>query len=285
MRRRVARDGSSQYAINQSTCRLTDVVELMAQVGLGRELHSIIGQGKVESFLAGKPEDRRSQIEEAAGLGTYKRRRERAELKLREVRRNLERADLLEREVNSQLAPLRRQANAAEQLRAVEADLDETRGRLLSGDIAAVDAELAPAATSRRASSKRSGRAATRGSRVSPASAPRKRRRSRGAWPSVSAWPSACCAPACSTVASRVRDVSPSSGCACSRRSAAPPPRSASGSWASWPAEPEEDGEDDWPAEERRLAHGRRARPRPRTPRSPGGSPPRASSSASGARR
>ena len=141
--RRVARDGSSHYLINQSTCRLTDVVELMAQVGLGKELHSIIGQGKVEGFLAGKPEDRRSQIEEAAGLGTFKRRRERAELKLREVRRNLERADLLEREVNSQLAPLRRQANAAEQLRNVESDLAEIRGRLLSADVAVLDVELA----------------------------------------------------------------------------------------------------------------------------------------------
>jgi chromosome segregation protein len=140
--RRVTRDGSSHYLINQSTCRLTDVVELMAQVGLGKELHSIIGQGKVEGFLAGKPEDRRSQIEEAAGLGTYKRRRERAELKLREVRRNLERADLLEREVGAQLAPLRRQASAAEQLRSVESELAETRGRLLSGDVAVVDAEL-----------------------------------------------------------------------------------------------------------------------------------------------
>ncbi len=140
--RRVARDGSSQYFINQSGCRLTDVVELMAQVGLGKELHSIIGQGKVESFLAGKPEDRRNQIEEAAGLGTYKRRRERAELKLREVGRNLERADLLEREVSSQLAPLRRQASAAEQLRSVESDLAETRGRLLTGDVGVVDTEL-----------------------------------------------------------------------------------------------------------------------------------------------
>jgi len=140
--RRVARDGSSQYFINQSGCRLTDVVELMAQVGLGKELHSIIGQGKVESFLAGKPEDRRNQIEEAAGLGAYKRRRERAELKLREVGRNLERADLLEREVTTQLAPLRRQASAAEQLRSVEADLAETRGRLLSGEVGAVDIDL-----------------------------------------------------------------------------------------------------------------------------------------------
>jgi chromosome segregation protein len=140
--RRVARDGSSHYFINQSTCRLTDVVELLAQVGLGKELHSIIGQGKVESFLAGKPEDRRSQIEEAAGLGAYKRRRDRAELKLREVRRNLERALLLEREVGSQLAPLRRQATAAEQMRTIQSEIAETRGRLLTGDVRAVDGEL-----------------------------------------------------------------------------------------------------------------------------------------------
>ena len=141
--RRVTRDGSSQYAINRSPCRLTDVVELLAQVGLGKELHSIIGQGKVEAFLAGKPEDRRSQIEEAAGLGAYKRRRERSEGKLREVRRNLDRAAMLEREVGAQLAPLRRQATAAEQLRALDRECAEARGRLLSGDVGAVDVELA----------------------------------------------------------------------------------------------------------------------------------------------
>ena len=142
IRRRLSRDGASQYFINQSGCRLTDVVELMAQVGLGKELHSIIGQGKVEGFLAGRPEDRRSQIEEAAGLGTFKRRRERAGLKLREVRRNLERAEMLEREVGSQLAPLRRQANAAEQMRDVQKAVAEARGRLLTGEVAVVDAEL-----------------------------------------------------------------------------------------------------------------------------------------------
>lgn len=140
--RRVARDGTSEYFINQSSCRLTDVVELLAPVGLGKEMHSIIGQGKVEAFLAGKPEDRRSQIEEAAGLGAFKRRRERAELKLREVRRNLERAALLEREVDTQLAPLRRQASTAEQLQGIETDLGEIRGRLLTGSVADLDAEL-----------------------------------------------------------------------------------------------------------------------------------------------
>ena len=99
----------------------------MAGLGLGKEMHSIVGQGKVESFSSSKPADRRALIEEAAGLGRYKRRRERADLKLRDVRRNLERVELLEREVASQLAPLRRQATAAEQLRAVDEELAETR--------------------------------------------------------------------------------------------------------------------------------------------------------------
>ncbi len=140
--RRVTRDGASQYFINHSACRLTDLVELLAPLGLGKELHSIIGQGKVEAFLAGKPEDRRAQIEEAAGLGAFKRRRERAELKMREVRRNLERVALLEREVGAQLTPLRRQATAADQLAALESEMGQMRGRLLTGSIFALDGEL-----------------------------------------------------------------------------------------------------------------------------------------------
>jgi chromosome segregation protein len=141
--RRVGRDGESKYFINQSTCRLTDVVELMAGIGLGRETHSIVGQGKVESFLLSKPADRRALIEEAAGLGRYKQRRERAGLKLREVRRNLDRAESMEREVTSQLAPLRRQATAAEQLRAAERELAEVSARLVSGELDVLDEALA----------------------------------------------------------------------------------------------------------------------------------------------
>ena len=141
--RRVGRDGESAYAINRTASRLTDVVELMAGLGLGKELHSIVSQGKVESFLQSKPEDRRALIEEAAGLGRFKRRRERAELKLREVQRNLERVEVMEREVATQLAPLRRQASAAEQLRAVENELAELRGRLLVGRLDALDGQAA----------------------------------------------------------------------------------------------------------------------------------------------
>ncbi len=145
--RRVRRDGEATYFINRSPCRLTDVVELVAEVGLGKEMHSIVGQGKVESLLAAKPVDRRALVEEAAGLGRYKRRRERAELKLREVARNLERARETEREAATRLAPLRRQANAAELSRALETELSEIEARLLAGELEEVagraDAERA----------------------------------------------------------------------------------------------------------------------------------------------
>ncbi len=141
--RRVVRGGETTYAINRAACRLTDVIELTAELGLGREMHSIIGQGKVEALLAAKPQERRALVEEAAGLGRYKRRRERSEAKLREVRRNLERARDLEREAGLQLAPLRRQANAAETLRSIEHEMAETSGRLLSGDLDELDARLA----------------------------------------------------------------------------------------------------------------------------------------------
>jgi chromosome segregation protein len=140
--RRVVRGGETSYTINRAACRLTDVIELTAELGLGREMHSIIGQGKVETLLAAKPQERRALVEEAAGLGRYKRRRERAEIKLREVRRNLERARDLEREAGLQLAPLRRQASAAETLRAIEHELAELRGRLLAGELESLDARL-----------------------------------------------------------------------------------------------------------------------------------------------
>jgi chromosome segregation protein len=140
--RRVTRDGETRYSINRSTCRLADILELMSGVGLGKVAHAVIGQGRVEWFLASKPEDRRAMIEEAAGLGRFKRRRERSQLKLRETSRNLERIGVLERELGSRLTPLRRQASAAEQLRQARAELEGLRGRLLTGDLEELDAEL-----------------------------------------------------------------------------------------------------------------------------------------------
>ena len=61
--------GEGQYLVNRTPVRRLDLVELLADLGLGQGLHSIIGQGKVEAILASKPEERRALIEEAAGRG------------------------------------------------------------------------------------------------------------------------------------------------------------------------------------------------------------------------
>src|SRR4029450_8107781 len=94
-------------------------------------MHSIVGQGKVEAVLASKPQDRRSLLEEAAGLGKFKRRRHRAELKLARVGIQVERARDVEVEVRKRLRPLALQATAAE------------RAEKLRGEIASLQAGVA----------------------------------------------------------------------------------------------------------------------------------------------
>ena len=112
--RRLLRDGSSEYRLNGSPCRLLDIQELAAGVGLGREMHSVISQGKVDELVNSTPQTRRALVEEAAGLGVYKKRRDRAQSKLEKVRTNLDRVAAVEREVRSALRPLKLQVTAAE---------------------------------------------------------------------------------------------------------------------------------------------------------------------------
>src|SRR3954471_23069041 len=101
--RRLHRGGEGQYLVNGAHVRRTDVVELLADVGLGSAMGSIVSQGRVEAILASKPEDRRHLVEEAAGLGKFKRRKHRAELKLARVATQVERAKDVEDEVRKRL--------------------------------------------------------------------------------------------------------------------------------------------------------------------------------------
>jgi chromosome segregation protein len=110
--RRLHRGGEGQYLLNGSTVRRIDLIELLSEVGLATGA-SIIGQGRVEEILASKPEERRALLEEAAGLGRFKRRRHRAELKLARVAVQVDRARDLEAEVRKRLRPLALQATAA----------------------------------------------------------------------------------------------------------------------------------------------------------------------------
>ena len=143
--RRLHRGGEGQYLVNRTTVRRIDLVELLADLGLGQGMHSIIGQGKVEAILASKPEERRALIEEAAGLGRFKARRHRAELKLARVATQVERARDLEEEVRKRLRPLALQATAAERAEKLRVELAKLHARIAELDLATLDERLAAA--------------------------------------------------------------------------------------------------------------------------------------------
>ncbi len=135
VRRTLDRSGEGVYRLNGARCRLVDVVEVLSDTNLGREMHSVISQGRVESIVHSKPRERRLLVEEAAGLGKHRKRRRRAELKLRAARDNLDRALDLEREARARLRPLKRQAQAAELGARIEREELELRGRLVAEEL------------------------------------------------------------------------------------------------------------------------------------------------------
>ena len=141
--RRLHRGGEGEYLVNRARVRRTDVVELVADIGLAGERHSIIGQGRVEEILVSKPEERRALVEEAAGLGKFKRRRHRAELKLGRVQVQVERARDLEDEVRKRLRPLALQASAAQRAEKLGVEIELLKRRLAAAELEAVDRRLA----------------------------------------------------------------------------------------------------------------------------------------------
>ncbi|MCG2802751.1 MAG: AAA family ATPase, partial [Cellulomonas sp.] len=86
--RTLFRNGGSEYAINGSGCRLLDIQELLSDTGLGREMHVIVGQGRLDAILRATPEERRGFVEEAAGVLKHRRRKEKALRKLDAMQAN-----------------------------------------------------------------------------------------------------------------------------------------------------------------------------------------------------
>ena len=136
--RRLVRGGEGQYLVNKTPVRRLDLVELLADVGLGGSMHSIVSQGKVDAVLASRPEDRRHLVEEAAGLGKFKRRKHRAELKLARVATQVERARDVEDDVRKRLRPLALQATAAERAEKLAIEIAGLGARIAQLDLAAV---------------------------------------------------------------------------------------------------------------------------------------------------
>jgi chromosome segregation protein len=137
--RRLQRGGEGQYLVNRAAVRRADVVELLAGEGLGHEMHAIIGQGRVEQVLSSKPAERRAFIEEAAGLGGFKQRRHRAELKLERVAVQVDRARALEEESRKRIRPLALQATAADRAERLRTEVEALRVRLEAGSLAALE--------------------------------------------------------------------------------------------------------------------------------------------------
>jgi len=111
--RRVFRDGASEYELNKTPCRLRDIHSMFMDTGIGRSAYSIMEQGKIDSILSSRPEDRRAIFEEAAGITKYKSQKKEALRKLENTEANLIRLADIIREVKRQIGSLQRQAGKA----------------------------------------------------------------------------------------------------------------------------------------------------------------------------
>jgi len=112
--RRLFRTGESEYLLNGKLCRLRDIQDIFMGTGLGPESYAIIGQERIGQLLSSKPHDRRSIIEEAAGITRFKTKKRLAELRLESAKQNLARVDDIFEEVTRQMNSLKRQAAKAE---------------------------------------------------------------------------------------------------------------------------------------------------------------------------
>ena len=137
--RTLFRSGDSEYSLNGAPCRLLDIQELLSDTGVGRQQHVIISQGHLDAILEARPEDRRSVIEEAAGVLKYRRRRERSERRLASTEENLERLFDLVREVKRQIRPLERQAAAARSHAGLADELRAVRLYVAGTELKALD--------------------------------------------------------------------------------------------------------------------------------------------------
>ena len=133
--RRMYRSGESEYLINNAPSRLRDVQDILHDSGLGKDTHSIISQGKLDSVLSSRPEERRGLIEEAADISKHRRRKERSMRKLASMDENLARAKVVSREISRQLKPLERQVDKAKRAHDLQGRLQELTVQLAVDDL------------------------------------------------------------------------------------------------------------------------------------------------------
>ena len=142
VRRRVSREGQSDYFLNGAKCRRRDITDLFLGTGLGPRSYAIIEQGMISRLIEAKPEELRVYIEEAAGISKYKERRRETENRIRRTQENLERLTDLRDELERQLAHLQRQAQAAEKYKAYKQEERQKKAELTVLRWQALDRDL-----------------------------------------------------------------------------------------------------------------------------------------------
>ena len=140
--RTMFRAGGSEYEINGSPARLSDVQDLLSEAGLGPEMHVLIGQGQLDKILHASAAERREVIEEAAGILKYRRRQDKTARKLEVMSANLTRLNDLAAELQSQLKPLGEQAESAAAARELQARIRELNALLIARQAHALDGLL-----------------------------------------------------------------------------------------------------------------------------------------------
>lgn len=128
--RAVFRAGDAEYRISGQQCRLLDIQELLSDSGIGRALHTVVGQGQLDDVLTARPEERRQFIEEAAGIAKHRRRKERAQRKLGALEHDVLRLQDVLLELKRQLRPLKQQAESAQRHEKLSAEAEEASWRL-----------------------------------------------------------------------------------------------------------------------------------------------------------
>ncbi len=140
--RKLNRAGDSDYAINRRACRLRDVVDLLADTGLGRAGYAIVGQSEIDQALAASPQQRRGWLDEAAGVQRYRARRTESLRRLESAASHLERVHDILNEIESQRKPLEVEAEAARRYKTASGALREVECGLLVKEVATAAAEI-----------------------------------------------------------------------------------------------------------------------------------------------
>ncbi|MFH1078011.1 MAG: AAA family ATPase [Patescibacteria group bacterium] len=131
--RRLYRDGQSEYEVNRKTVRLTDVVLLLAQAGIGQRTYSVIGQGMADAILSASPSERKQFFDEASGIRPFQLKRSASISKLEATKENLRQAELLLREIGPRLSSLERQAKRLQQREGIEEELRDLERTYFGG--------------------------------------------------------------------------------------------------------------------------------------------------------